>query len=72
MILVSGKSIHSVLILHTFTDLVSQTVRPIRINDLPDELHARLENVAIVVEDWPSRYQLAKTGLGRGQTLKVL
>ncbi|MFC1971362.1 metallopeptidase family protein [Chloroflexota bacterium] len=39
------------------------------VEGLPDELHARLENVAIVVEDWPSQYQLTKTSLGRGRTL---
>ena len=39
------------------------------VESLPDELHARLENVAIVVEDWPSQNQLTKTGVGRGRTL---
>jgi predicted Zn-dependent protease with MMP-like domain len=28
-----------------------------------------LENVAILVDDWPTRYQLSKAGLGQGQTL---
>jgi predicted Zn-dependent protease with MMP-like domain len=31
--------------------------------DLPDEFHARMENVDVVVEDWPRRYQLARLGL---------
>jgi predicted Zn-dependent protease with MMP-like domain len=39
------------------------------VDGLPDDLHTRLENVAILVEDWPSQYQLAKTGLKRGRTL---
>lgn len=47
-----------------FDLLVSRAVE-----SLPDELHARLENVVIVVEDWPSQHQLTKTGLGRGRTL---
>jgi len=47
-----------------FVLLVASTVE-----GLPDELHARLENVVIVVEDWPSQHQLAKTGIGLGGTL---
>lgn len=39
------------------------------VDSLPDELHARLENVAILVDDWPTQYQLKKAALGRGQTL---
>lgn len=39
------------------------------VESLPQELRARLENVAILVDDWPSRYQLTKAGLKRGQTL---
>jgi predicted Zn-dependent protease with MMP-like domain len=39
------------------------------VESLPDELHTRLENVAIIVEDWPSQSQLTKTGLGQGRTL---
>ncbi len=30
---------------------------------LPEEFHARLENVDVVVEDWPSRHDLASLGL---------
>ena len=37
--------------------------------DLPDEFRGRLENIVIVVEDWPSQHQLTKTGLRRGHTL---
>ena len=39
------------------------------VDSLPEELHARLENVAILVDDWPTRYQLTKAGLKHGQTL---
>ncbi|MBA7619966.1 hypothetical protein ES703_27308 [subsurface metagenome] len=30
---------------------------------LPEEFHARLENIDVVVEDWPSHHDLAKLGL---------
>jgi predicted Zn-dependent protease with MMP-like domain len=30
---------------------------------LPEEFHARLENVDVVVEDWPSHHELARLGL---------
>jgi predicted Zn-dependent protease with MMP-like domain len=30
---------------------------------LPEEFHARLENVDVVVEDWPSPHELASLGL---------
>jgi predicted Zn-dependent protease with MMP-like domain len=33
------------------------------VEELPDEFHARMENVDVVVEDWPSRSQLAGLGL---------
>lgn len=33
------------------------------VESLPDEFHARLENVDVVVEDWPSHHQLAGLGL---------
>ena len=36
---------------------------------LPEEFVARLENIDVVVDDWPTPGQLAKTGLRRGQTL---
>ena len=44
--------------------LVSEAVA-----SLPDEFRARLENVDVVVQDWPTREQLAQAGLGRGETL---
>ncbi|MGD9118210.1 MAG: metallopeptidase family protein [Dehalococcoidia bacterium] len=31
--------------------------------DLPEEFYARLENVDVVVEDWPSPHELARLGL---------
>jgi len=48
----------------TFQGLVAQAV-----DSLPEEFRTRLENIAVVVEDWPSKVQLSDTGLKRGQTL---
>jgi predicted Zn-dependent protease with MMP-like domain len=31
--------------------------------DLPEEFYARLENVDVVVEEWPSPHELARLGL---------
>ena len=39
------------------------------IETLPDEFTARLENIDVVVEDSPTQSQIARAGLGRGQTL---
>ncbi|MFA5451070.1 MAG: metallopeptidase family protein [Dehalococcoidales bacterium] len=39
------------------------------IDELPDELHSRLENVAISVDDWPTKYQIGKAGLRQGMVL---
>lgn len=36
---------------------------------LPEEFQDRLENVDVVVEERPSRWQLGKTHLGQGYTL---
>ena len=36
---------------------------------LPEEIHARLDNVDLVVEDWPTREQLAGSGIEDGQYL---
>lgn len=36
---------------------------------LPAEIMARLENVALTVEDWPSPTQLAEASVPRGSTL---
>jgi predicted Zn-dependent protease with MMP-like domain len=48
----------------TFQGLVNQAV-----DSLPAEFRARMENVVVVVEDWPTKAQLAATGLKRGHTL---
>jgi predicted Zn-dependent protease with MMP-like domain len=39
------------------------------VESLPEEFRTKLENVDVVVEDWPTQSQLAKAGLRRGQTL---
>ena len=39
------------------------------VDSLPEEFRTKLENIDVVVEDWPTQYQLAKTRLKRGQTL---
>jgi len=39
------------------------------IETLPDEFSSRLENVDVVVEDYPTKGQLVSVGLRRGQTL---
>ena len=39
------------------------------VDSLPDEFHAKLENVDVVVEDQPTPGQLAEVGLKRGETL---
>ncbi len=39
------------------------------LNSLPDDLRGQLRNVAIVVEDRPSRRQLAEAGMRPPQTL---
>ena len=39
------------------------------IETLPGEFISRLENVDVVVEDYPTKNQLASVGLRRGQTL---
>ena len=43
-----------------FEALVAQAIA-----ELPEKFHERLENVAVVVEDWPSTRQLASVGLSR-------
>lgn len=39
------------------------------IETLPDEFLSRLENIDVVVADYPTKSQLASVGLRRGQTL---
>jgi len=36
---------------------------------LPEEFATKLENIGVVVEDWPTRSQLASVGLRQRQTL---
>ncbi len=36
---------------------------------LPEEFRTKLENIAVVVEDWPTQGQLAEVGLKHRQTL---
>ena len=47
-----------------FQELVTRAV-----NSLPPEFREKLENIDVVVEDWPTHYQLAEVGLRRGETL---
>ncbi|MDI6814606.1 MAG: metallopeptidase family protein [Dehalococcoidales bacterium] len=39
------------------------------VDSLPEEFGTKLENIDVVVEDWPTQGQLAKAGLRQGQTL---
>ena len=39
------------------------------IDSLPDEFRSKLENIDVVVEDWPTEYQLAQVGLEEDETL---
>lgn len=39
------------------------------INSLPSEFLTKLENIDVVVEDWPTQMQLAKTGVRQSETL---
>ncbi len=47
-----------------FSRLVARSIE-----DLPEEFCDRLENIDVVVEDEPTRRQLAEGGLKRGETL---
>jgi predicted Zn-dependent protease with MMP-like domain len=39
------------------------------VESLPEEFGNKLENIDVVVEDWPTRHQLAKVGLRDGHIL---
>ena len=39
------------------------------VDSLPEELRTKLENIDVVVEDWPTQGQLAEAGLERDETL---
>ena len=47
-----------------FEDLVVEAV-----DSLPEEIRDWLDNVAIVVQDWPTAEQLAQAGVGRRDLL---
>ena len=47
-----------------FESLVARAVQT-----LPAEFVARLDNIDVVVEDWPTAVQLTRVGLGYDQTL---
>jgi predicted Zn-dependent protease with MMP-like domain len=47
-----------------FADLVGDAL-----DGLPDQIRGWLDNVEVVVEDWPSRGQLHRLGLGPGGML---
>jgi len=47
-----------------FRELVAEATE-----SLPEEFRRRLENVDVVVADWPSPYQLARARLRQGQML---
>ncbi|MCL6647042.1 MAG: metallopeptidase family protein [Chloroflexi bacterium] len=47
-----------------FERLVARAVR-----DLPPRIRERLDNVEIVIADWPTREDLAAAGLDEGETL---
>jgi len=48
----------------TFEELVMKAIK-----DLPEEFQQKLENVDVVVEDWPSSRQLARLGIRQGYQL---
>ena len=47
-----------------FERLVREALR-----EVPEEIRARLENVDLVVDDWPTREQLVGSGIEEGQYL---
>jgi len=47
-----------------FEELVAMAV-----NSLPEEFLSKLENIDVVVEDWPTFDQMARAGLKDGETL---
>ncbi|MFH1036943.1 MAG: metallopeptidase family protein [Patescibacteria group bacterium] len=47
-----------------FENLVNQAIQ-----DLPEEIRQKMENVAITVDETPAREQLRKTGIRYGRTL---
>ena len=47
-----------------FEELVSEAVA-----EIPDALYNYIQNVAIIVEEWPTRRQIDSVGIGPGGTL---
>ena len=47
-----------------FADLVGEAL-----DGLPEEIRGWLDNVEVVVEDWPSRWQMYRVGIGPGGML---
>src|ERR1051325_9448391 len=47
-----------------FEELVADVL-----DSLPDDFRARMENVEVVVEEWPTREQMRSVGLRPGETL---
>lgn len=47
-----------------FEGLVAQAL-----DSLPSEFREKMQNVDLVIEDWPTREQLRRAGLPRGETL---
>lgn len=47
-----------------FEELVARAI-----DSLPDEFCTRLENIDVVVEEWPTQGQIARSGLREGRTL---
>ena len=47
-----------------FEQLVARAV-----DSLPEEFRTKLENIDVVVDDWPTQAQLGSVGLKRGETL---
>jgi predicted Zn-dependent protease with MMP-like domain len=47
-----------------FERLVAEAVR-----ELPEEFQERLENIDVVVEEWPAPHQLSRAAIRQGQTL---
>ena len=39
------------------------------LDSLPEDILQHMDNVEVIVEDWPSRAQMARAGLGPGYTL---
>lgn len=47
-----------------FADLVGSAL-----DDLPETIHGWLNNIEVVVEDWPTAWQLGQAEVDRGSTL---